>query len=731
MTISIWRYSHLVLAVSSFIFITLASVTGIILSFKPVTEKVQPYRAKNFNQLTLAEAIPNLKKSFTDVSEVTIDANQFVVVNGTDLNDESGHFYVDPRTGKILVKVGKEREFFKWVTSFHRSLFLHETGRIFVGLTAFLLFLIATTGTILIIQRQQSFKRFFAKIVRDNFFQYYHVLLGRLLLIPILIITLTGSVLSLSRFGIIKEQKITHKVDFDAIKSSPQKKLSEIELFKNTKLADVQSLEFPFSEDVEDYFTIKLKDRELTLNQVTGDVLTEHPYAMATLLHNLSMDLHTGRGSAVWAIILAIASLNILFFIYSGFAITLKRRANRIKNKFKFDQAEFVILVGSENGTTFRFANVICQQLLEGGKSVFMAELNDYKIFPRAKHIIVFTATYGLGDAPTNASKFFKLLEKHQQNNKIYFSVVAFGSHAYPDFCKFGFEVNNRLAQQTWAKALTEIHTVNDRSPDDFSLWANVWSQSTDVPLNISPKLLVSKPTRQQHFTVVNKTVSVTTETSFIIRLRQKRNRKFSSGDLLAIYPANDHRERLYSIGKVGKDVQLSVKLHEGGLGSGFLHQLEVGQSLFANITPNPHFHFPSKAKTIVMVSNGTGIAPFLGMIDQNVKARKIHLYCGFRTQASFELYQNAIQTNLETQKLTALQVAYSREGEKQYVKDLLHQDSVFIFDTLKHGGVMMLCGSLSMQNDVIEELNAMCKAHDAEEMSFYQSHGQMLMDCY
>ena len=154
MTISIWRYSHLALAVSSFLFITLASVTGIILSFKPITEKTQPYKAKDFNQLSIAEVVPNLTKNYTDIIELSVDFNQFVVVDATDLKDNSGKFYIDPKTGKSLGKVGKENEFFQWVTSLHRSLFLHQLGRFFVGLTSFLLFLIATSGTILIIQRQ-------------------------------------------------------------------------------------------------------------------------------------------------------------------------------------------------------------------------------------------------------------------------------------------------------------------------------------------------------------------------------------------------------------------------------------------------------------------------------------------------------------------------------------------------------------------------------------------------
>jgi sulfite reductase (NADPH) flavoprotein alpha-component len=235
MTISVWRYSHLALAVSSFLFITLAAVTGIILSFEPVSQKMQSYRADHFNQISLAQTLPVLRKTYPDISGITVDANQFVIIKATDANGKNMEAYVNPLTGNVLGKKAKPNEFFQWVTSLHRSLFLHETGRFFVGLTAFFLLLIAISGTVLVIQRQRGIKRFFTKIVRENFAQYYHVVLGRLSLIPILIIALTGCYLSVTRFGIIPEpKKITHKINFDELKSTPEKKQADFEVFKNT-----------------------------------------------------------------------------------------------------------------------------------------------------------------------------------------------------------------------------------------------------------------------------------------------------------------------------------------------------------------------------------------------------------------------------------------------------------------------------------------------------------------
>ncbi|GAB4029511.1 PepSY domain-containing protein [Spirosoma jeollabukense] len=731
MTISVWRYSHLALAVSSFLLLTLASITGILLAFEPISQKLQPYRVDNFSQLTLAQTLPVLKKNYAEISALSVDANHFVQIKGSDADGKNLTAYIDPQTGKMLGTPAPQHEFFQWVTALHRSLFLHEAGRFFIGLTAFLLLLITVSGTMLVIQRQRGVKRFFTRIVRDNFAQYYHVVLGRLSLIPIFVIALSGTYLSLARFGLVGEEKITPKIDFDAIQSKPERKLTDFAIFKQTKLAEVQSIEFPFSEDVEDYYTLKLKDRELTVNQLTGDILSENRYPTAVLLTSLSLDLHTGRSSAIWAIILSIASGNILFFIYSGFAITWKRRANRVKNNYTANESRFIILVGSENGSTFRFAQTIHQQLLRQGEKSYLTEFNNYTVFPKAEYLIALTATYGLGDAPTNAKRFGTLLEKYPQPQPVRYSVIGFGSHAYPDFCKFAFEVNHLLSRQSWATPLVDIHTVNDKSPDEFGLWAEAWSQQTDLPMTVSTEALKAPAPLLDTLTVTDNTGTAQSDGTFLIRLQPTRRKAVTSGDLLAIYPANDHRERLYSIGLLDKELQLSVRLHPGGLGSGFLHSLTPGETIHARIVNNDHFHFPKKAPVVVMIANGTGIAPFLGMISQNQQQKPCHLYCGFRQRASFDIYEEFLEESRAAQQLTNLHVAYSREGDKQYVSDLLSRDADFIANTLMMKGVLMICGSLAMQKDVINLLETICQTKLGKPVSAYQSHSQILMDCY
>lgn len=732
MTISIWRYSHLALAVSSFLLLTLAAVTGIILSFEPVAVQLKPYRVNDFGSITLDQTLPLLRKTYPGITELSVNPQGFVQIKGTDDAGKELLAYADPRNGKILGAPVKQTEFFQWVTALHRSLFLHEAGRFFIGLTSFLLLLITISGTILVIQRQRGLKRFFSRIARDSFAQYYHVVLSRWSFIPIFIIALSGTYLSLARFELINISKESPKVDFDAIRSEPLKKEADFEVFKRIRLADVESIEFPFSEDVEDYYTLKLKKSELAVNQLTGEVLGETKYPVALWLTNLSLDLHTGRSNSVWAIVLAIASANILFFIYSGFAITLKRRANRTKNKYKAEESRFIILVGSENGSTFGFARAVHGQLLKAGEKSFLTEMNNYTTFPNAEHLIIITATYGLGDPPTNATKFAALLDKYPQNQTVHFSVLGFGSHAYPDFCKFAFDVNQLLSSTNWASALTDVYTINDRSPEEFSLWAEAWSQQAKMQVTVLPELYSAQTNRLSSFKVLHNEPRITTPgDTFTIGLQTGSRQRVTSGDLLAVYPANDHRERLYSIGVVNKEIQLHVKLMKEGLGSGFLQRLNPGDKIKARIINNKHFHFPSAATEVVMISNGTGIAPFLGMISQNSGKKTCHLYCGFRKRSSYERYQKFLEEHQSMHKVLGLSAAFSREGEKQYVSNLIERDADFMASVLLKEGAVMICGSLAMQKDIIEILEKICLEKTGYSVSHFQSHGQILTDCY
>ncbi|RZK41714.1 MAG: FAD-binding oxidoreductase [Pedobacter sp.] len=731
MTLSIWRYSHLALAIISSLFLVMASVTGAILAIDAIQEKMPPYRTANFEQITLAQSIPALKKEFSEISEINVDHNGFVLLKGFDDDGNDVHVYVDPTTGKVLGKPSEKTAFIQWNIALHRSLFLKETGRLAMGVISFLLLLISISGLALIIQRQQQLKRFFSKVVKSYFAQYYHVVTGRLMLIPIFIIALTGTFLSMARFNLFPSHQIEHAEVKNVSEDAQQKDLKDFTLFNTTYLSEVKKIEFPFADDPEEFYNLKLKDKELLVDQFTGKIHSEVKYPSTLLLENLSLDLHTGRTSILWAIVLGIACLNILFFIYSGFTISLKRAGTKIKNKCKADDAEFVLLVGSENGSTLRFANAIHQQLVAQGKASYLSQLNQYQTFPKAKHLLVFASTYGLGDPPSNGNKVIDFISKFPQKQKINFSVVGFGSHAYPDFCEFAKLVDIKLNEQGWAVPFLDLYTVDDTSAVEFTNWVKAWSTKTEIELATTPALYAKKPKGLKKMLVLDRTPISDTEQTFRITISLPTRSRFTSGDLLAIYPANDNRERLYSVAKCDGNLQLVVKMHPGGLGSEFLNNLEVGNVFRGRIVTNTTFHRPKK-KSIIMIANGTGIAPFLGMIAKAPSNNNDRIYVGFRAETELVRYHKAfLNEQVQQNKLNAYQIAFSREQNHCYVMDLIRKDAALIAEQLKQGTIVMICGSLQMQQDVEKVLNEICNEINAQNLTYYKDQGQLLSDCY
>ncbi|SFU45707.1 sulfite reductase (NADPH) flavoprotein alpha-component [Pustulibacterium marinum] len=734
MTLSIWRYSHLALAVSSFLFITVAALTGIVLAFEPIEKEWELSAIPTTENVTVAEAMSTLQMNYLEVLELSVTQDSRVKASVITEEGDVANFYINPKTGEKAGELADEAEVYTFARSLHRSLFLKSTGRFFIGLTSLLLFVISITGLVLIIKRQQSIQKFFAKILKDNFWQYAHTYFGRLFLIPIVLITLTGVLMSLFQFQVFEHPTLAHELQENLLKETPSLEVADFPIFQQTPLSEVRSIDFPFSSDVADYYQLNLQDREVRVNQFTGAVLSERLYPFQELAYRWSFDTHTGETNALWAFVLLLSAISILFFIVSGFKLTFKRRKGSIKNKFKASESTHVILVGSETGSTFPFAIWLQQQLIATGKKVFVAEMNAYETYPNLEQLLILTATYGAGEAPVNADKFIQRFQETAQGT-FEFAIVGFGSFAYPDYCQFAYDVEHELLQSETAKPLLNLHTVNNRSAESFNQWLLQYGQVSgfvpDAYQNDSSK--TAKRKKKYQFEVIARTALQLEHQTFMITLQGKKAGTFTSGDLLAIAPQSDTHDRLYSVGMNTKNqILLSIKLHDKGLCSQFLNSLQVGDTLQASRMKNKSFYFPKQARNVVMIATGTGIAPFLGMVQHNSKKIPTHLFWGAQNATAFEHYAEIINPALESKQLSEFIPAYSRATEtKVYVQDKICKEEQLLANTFEKGGVVMICGSVVMQKAVLEVLSKLCKTHCKYDLSHYQKKGQLLMDCY
>jgi sulfite reductase (NADPH) flavoprotein alpha-component len=399
----------------------------------------------------------------------------------------------------------------------------------------------------------------------------------------------------------------------------------------------------------------------------------------------------------------------------------------KILNNTTKDEAEIIVLVGSETGSTFPFAQAFEKALSKANKKVFVATLNEYSTYEKAKNLVVFTATYGAGEAPSNASKFLKLLERIPQKNELKYTVVGFGSKKYPGFCTFAVLVHASLQIQQKYTPEMPLFKIDNQKINSFKNWVNKWSTLNDLTLKIDEKNVLEK-NKEASFNVANRT-KMNIDSTFLISLKPDTKMQFTSGDLLAITPKGDNNSRLYSIAKINNKILLSVKKHEFGGCSSYLHALRKNDYLLGRVQQNENFHFPKKVKDVLLIANGTGIAPFLGMIQEN-KAVNIHLFWGGRTIESFAIYREYIVAALKNKTLTSFHAAYSKD-QKKYVQDLLEDQTPLIVSTLKEEGVVLICGSLKMQFAAEKILHKIALKEVNINIEELKKNKQIRTDCY
>lgn len=186
--------------------------------------------------------------------------------------------------------------------------------------------------------------------------------------------------------------------------------------------------------------------------------------------------------------------------------------------------------------------------------------------------------------------------------------------------------------------------------------------------------------------------------------------------ELIALLP--EKLPRAYSIASCGQNSPHIVKLcirevnytlndkEYYGTASHFLCHAEVGTSIDVYIRPNPHFHLPEESHLpIIMIGAGTGIAPYLGFLQQKRQA-ETHLFFGERYRDKDFIYQELLEELQNKGHLTQLHTAFSRDQEnKLYVQHILEQQQEKIWQLLENGAHIYICGSKSNLNNPIDKV--------------------------
>ncbi|HSV09838.1 MAG TPA: flavodoxin domain-containing protein, partial [Hanamia sp.] len=238
--------------------------------------------------------------------------------------------------------------------------------------------------------------------------------------------------------------------------------------------------------------------------------------------------------------------------------------------------------------------------------------------------------------------------------------------------------------------------------------------------------------------------------------------------DLLKIYSVKDANQfveilkilepiapRLYSISSSPEahpgEVHITVakncfKINDEvkhGLASEFLSLLNEDNEFQFYISPNNNFRLPEEDKNVIMIGPGTGIAPFRSFLwerDSTGASGKNWLFFGEQHFLSDFLYQTEIQNWVETNLLTKIDIAFSRDQpEKIYVQHKIQKNGAQFFEWLEAGSHVYLCGakepmSKDVEHAILEIIETFGERSEEEAKQYLENlkeTGRYLTDVY
>ncbi|AOE61277.1 PepSY domain-containing protein [Pseudomonas corrugata] len=700
------RQSHSLPGLIAALLVMLLAISGAILSVDPALERLHSTTTAT-GQLNVGQLAGRVANHFPGVEQIQRTASGTVIVY-YNRNGQAGAETVDPLTGEGLAPYAPSA-FTRWVKELHRSMFLGSPGHGVSGVGALFMLMLSVSGALLLARRLGGWRKVLRPL-RGTFSQRWHAEVGRLALLGLLLSALSGLYMSATTFGFIADGSQSEPAFPAHVSNGPALPVASLQALQATDLNELRELVYPSPGNPKDVFSLRTIQGDGYVDQVSGALLSYQPHDSMHRLYELIYQMHTGEGLWWLGLPLGLCALCVPLMSVTGILLWWRRRkaGPKIRHNTPAHSADSVILVGSENNSTWGFANTLHAALHLAGHRVHSATMNQYaNDYSNAQRVLILTATHGDGDAPASASQFLARLAKTGIKPGLPFAVLGFGDRQFPQFCQFAHQVHDAMLQAGGAPLLG-LETVNRQSSQEFTRWAHALSEvlQHDLTLIHAPQRPQTHPLQLTERIVYGEQVNAPTH---VLRFKASSELPdFLAGDLVAIVPPGSQTPRFYSLASGSQDgvLEICVRKHNGGVCSEFLHGLDIGASIEAFIQPNPQFRPASGTHPVILIGAGTGIGPLAGFIRNNTARHPMHLYWGGRNPASDFLYEPQLNQYLADRRLTALRAAFSQVQDRCYVQDRLIGDALALRRLIEKGAQVLVCGSREMAKSVMQALD-------------------------
>jgi sulfite reductase (NADPH) flavoprotein alpha-component len=135
---------------------------------------------------------------------------------------------------------------------------------------------------------------------------------------------------------------------------------------------------------------------------------------------------------------------------------------------------KIAVLYASQSGTAEGLARKVAKELKAKGHIASLASLEGYTpaALAEERYVILIASTYGEGDAPDGVQPFYQKLcvEHFPRYQDLTYCVLALGDTHYEHFCKFGADLDSKLAALGAVKLLDRVDCDVDLD-ETFAGW--------------------------------------------------------------------------------------------------------------------------------------------------------------------------------------------------------------------------------------------------------------------
>ena len=634
--------------------------------------------------------------------------------------DQPQASYVDPADGRVL-DAWQPSALPRWVKNLHRSLLWGDAGRWGAAGIALAMGLICVSALVLLLRRMGGWQQLAAR-VRGSLAQRIHVLVGRVVLAVLTLTSLTALTMSASTLGLVALDAWTEPAVL-SVATGQAVPVAQLAMLQSLRVQDLRRLNFPAQADPEDTWKVTTGQGEGWIDRYSGQTLAWLDSTPAQRIYDWALVLHTGEGAWPWAVVLGLVGACVLLFWLSGVVMwwQARRQAPHITGNSPLAEADVLIFVASEGGSTWGFAQTLQDALSQGGHRVHTSALENFKTTAATRQVFVLAATYGDGQAPAHASHALAHIAKLSPG-AVPVTVLGFGDRQFGVFCAFAEALEQTLRTQGWP-TLLPLERIHQQSSQQFTRWGEALAQALGEPLvldhvpRVPPTTVLSLVSCQDFAGPPGSASQAAAILRFSwpaqglgARLRGHGLARFAAGDLVGIVPPGSAVPRYYSLASGREDgfLEICVRQMPGGLCSTHLLGLQPGDFVAAFIRSNPGFALPRTRRPVLLIGAGTGVAPLAGFIRRNDRRIPMHLYFGGRDPARDFYFGPEIQRWLGEGRLATLQTVFSRVPDGGgYVQDALRRNTERLRGLVEQGAIVRVCGSRAMARGVAEALDA------------------------